>query len=167
MVLASRVRVGTMSPFGDVDIAAEAADPQVARVPREDRFKTGGVNSIRGFDENRIPPDGGLAVLQGNLELRIPTRWKVPFLGPLGLEAFVDAGNVWPRASYIKWDQFRPAVGRDSLDAFDVRYAVGFGPRIDLPIGPLRLDVAWTPRPAYGGPAYGRYEVQFAIGPSF
>ena len=167
MVLASRVRVGTMDPFGDTAPAADAADPEVARVPREDRFKTGGVNSIRGFDENRIPPDGGLTVIQGNLEMRIPTRWKVPFLGPLGFEAFFDAGNVWPRSRYIKWDQFVPSIGREPLGDFDVRYAVGVGPRIDLPIGPLRFDVTWTLRPAYAGPGYGRPKAQFAIGPSF
>ena len=167
MVLASRVRAGVTDPFGEGEPAAAAADPEVARVPLEDRFKTGGVNSIRGFDENRIPPDGGLAVLQGNLELRIPSRWKVPFLGPLGLETYLDAGNVWPRPRYIKWDQFRPRIGREPLGNLDVRYSIGFGPRVDLPIGPLRLDVTWTFSPAYGQPDYGKAVYQFAIGPSF
>ena len=65
-------------------------------MPLEDRFRIGGVNSLRGYNENELPPYGGLAVIQGNVEARIP------IVGPFGLEAFADFGNVWPRASHIK-----------------------------------------------------------------
>ena len=169
MVLASRIRLGTLDPFGEATPPrAGAEDPEVAQVPLEDRFRTGGVNSIRGFNENAIPPQGGLTVIQGNLELRIPTRWRIPFLGPLGLEMFMDAGNVWTRAKYIKWENFRPGIGSDELGSSDVRYVAGVGPRIDLPIGPLRVDFTWPFRPSPGSPRpHGDPGIQFAIGPSF
>ncbi len=167
-VIATRIRAGIIRPAGPgPDFSPEVdVDPEVARVPLEDRFRVGGVNSIRGYDENGVLPSGGLIVLQGNAEIRVPTGIRIPFLGPLGVEFYADAGNVWARPGYIQVDQFRPRIGRDPLGERDVRYVFGLGPRIQLPIGPLRLDFTWGLRPAPGGPSYGRPNVQFAIGPS-
>lgn len=161
-VLASRVRAGAISPFGE---AAQftpdpALDGQVQRVPLTDRFRTGGVNTIRGYNESSIPSSGGLALIEGSLELRIPV------LGPFGLEVYADAGNVWARPSHIKVDQFRPSLSHETLDPGDVRYVFGFGPRLNLPVGPLRLDFTWSLRPADNRPALVA-NPQFAIGPSF
>jgi outer membrane protein insertion porin family len=171
--LATRIRAGFMEPVGDREERFSPdplTDAEVARVPVEDRFRSGGVNSIRGFGENEVGPDlGGLAVLQGNVELRIPTPWRVPFLGPLGVEVYMDAGNVWARPRYIKARQFIPHFSRSLLGAHDVRYVVGLGPRVDLPIGPLRLDFTWSLRPETEAEAasYGEPVIQVAIGPSF
>jgi outer membrane protein insertion porin family len=162
-VLATRIRAGFSQPFGPTAqfSPGEIVDPEVGRLPLEDRFRTGGVNTIRGFNENTIPPSGGLALLQGNIELRIP------LIGPFGLEAYVDAGNVWSRPSFMKWDQFVPRITSELAGPNDVRYVFGLGPRLKLPIGPLRVDFTWTLRPTPGGPGYGRVATQFAIGPSF
>ncbi len=161
-VLATRVRAGAIEPTGTAAPFSPQAqvDEAVARVPLNDRFRTGGVNSIRGFPESTIPPEGGLAILQANAELR------VQIAGPFGLELFVDAGNVWARPSYIKRRDFTPRWSGDPLAANEVRYVFGIGPRINLPIGPLRLDVSWSLRPA-PGEAQHRPKPQFAIGPSF
>jgi outer membrane protein assembly factor BamA len=160
--LATRVRGGVIKPTGDGPSFSleNEVDEEVARVPLNDRFKTGGVNSIRWFGESKIAPDGGLALIQGNAELRIP------LVGPFGVEVFVDAGNVWARPSYIKARDFAPRWNGIPLSPNDVRYVFGFGPRFNLPIGPLRLDVAWSLRPAPGA-AQHVPKVQFAIGPSF
>jgi outer membrane protein insertion porin family len=162
-VLATRIRAGFTQPFGSPArfSPGEVVDPEVGRLPLEDRFRTGGVNTIRGFNENSIPPSGGLALLQGNIEMRIPV------FGPFGIEAYMDAGNVWARPSFIRWEQFLPTITNEPADANDVRFVVGFGPRMKLPIGPLRIDFTWTLRPALGGPGYGRAATQFAVGPSF
>jgi len=167
-VLATRVRAGAIRPTG---IAASfspgvVVDSAVARVPVGDRFRMGGVNSVRGFDENAIPPFGGLALLQANMELRIP------ILGPFGLEAYLDAGNVWARPSYIKPRDFTPRVSHQPLSPNEVRYVFGIGPRINLPIGPLRLDFTWSLRPFPDPKGTGKVgwliaKPQFAIGPSF
>ena len=167
-VLATRVRGGVIQPTGDAPAFSleTGVDSAVARVPLGDRFRTGGVNSIRGYDENSIPPSGGLALLQANAELRITLA------GFLGMEVFVDAGNAWARPSYIKGRQFVPKVNHEVLDAGDVRYVFGFGPRVNLPIGPLRFDITWSPRPFPDprNPQERRWLIakpQFAIGPSF
>jgi len=50
-----------------------------------------------------------------------------------------------------------------------VRYVFGIGPRLDLPIGPLRVDVSWNARPSNEGTGTRGYlerRFQFAIGPS-
>jgi outer membrane protein assembly factor BamA len=162
-VLATRVRGGAIDPFGSAapQFSPDAnLDPQVARVPLEDRFRIGGVNSLRGYNENEIPLSGGLAVFLGNVELR------VPLVGPFGLEFFLDAGNVWARPGYLKLKNFVPEVSHDVMDASDVRYVFGAGARVNLPFGPLRVDFTWSPRPN----EKGEWKVaapQFAIGPAF
>ena len=162
-VLATHAFAGIIDPYGPRPTFSPGgeADEEVGRVPLEDRFRIGGVNSIRGHGENSIPGGGtgGLAVLQGNVEVRIPTPVRIPLLGPLGFEAFVDAGNVWARPEYIRLQHFGQT---DDSDPNSVRFVAGMGPRVDLPVGPLRVDVSWRWRPTAWHP-----KVQFAIGPSF
>ena len=85
----------------------------------------------------------------------------------LGIEAYMDAGNVWTHPDDIKLEHFVPEISREPLSTNEVRYVVGLGPRLDLPIGPLRVDVTWGLRPDVVGPSYGKANWQFAIGPSF
>jgi outer membrane protein insertion porin family len=164
-LLATQVRAGMMAPFGpDVRYSPQDSlvDAQVARVPLERRFRLGGVNSVRGFSETALVPNGGLAMVQANAELRIPV------VGPVGLELFVDGGNVWPGASHIRLSDFAPYAGPKPVEEGDMRYVFGLGPRVVLPFGPLRLDFTWSPRPI--DPQTHQWfvhELQFAIGPAF
>src|SRR5262249_9407325 len=50
-VLAGRVRAGIIQPTGEAPSFSPESlvDAEVARVPLNDRFRTGGVNSVRGF----------------------------------------------------------------------------------------------------------------------
>ena len=57
-------------------------------------------------------------------------------------------------------------MSHEAYDSGDVRYVFGFGPRLELPVGPLRLDFTWSLRPSEDGPALVA-KPQFAIGPSF
>lgn len=159
-VLATRARGGIIKPFGtNARVNPAGGIEDVGRVPIEDLFRLGGVNSVRGYNENDIAPSGGLVELLGNVELRIPV------VGPFGLEVYVDAGNVWARPEYVTMGDFQLRPGQ-VLDSRDVRYVVGVGGRFNLPFGPLRLDftqgVGHEPPPQ---PSLHR--VQFAIGPSF
>ena len=157
-VLASRARGGVLKPFGERKdfIPSADVDPEVARVPTEDLFRLGGVNSVRGYAENEIAPAGGLTMLNANLELRVPV------VGLFGLELFLDAGNVWARPELIRpWD-FTPHFGRADLDAGLMRYTYGLGGRFNLAFAPVRLDVAWG---AQAGHRAG--SLQFAVGPTF
>jgi outer membrane protein assembly complex protein YaeT len=161
-VLALRAQGGAIHPFGEGPpfSPADDLDEQVGRVPLEDRFRIGGVNSIRGFNENAIPASGGLAMTLANAELRIPVA------GPFGVEMFVDAGNVWARPEYVKARHFELVFGDERLGPSDLRVVFGAGARVNLPFGPLRVDFAWSPRPDEDGD-WLVAEPQFAIGPSF
>lgn len=166
-VLATRVEAGAIEPIGIAPAFSlePSVDPTVARVPLPDRFRLGGVNSIRGFSENQVPPSGGLAMLLANVEMRIP------LVGPFGLEVYADAGNVWARPQYIKGHDFPLRLNHTVLGPGDVRYVVGIGPRLNLPIGPLRFDLTWSlrpvPDPVTGQAVWLIRKAQFAIGPSF
>ena len=157
-VLAGRARGGLVKPFGERKdfIPLAGVDREVARVPTGDLFRLGGVNSVRGYAENEIAATGGLALLNANLELRVPV------VGLFGVELFVDAGNVWARPEFIRPADFTPRLGPARLDAGDVRYVYGAGGRFNLAFAPVRLDVAWG---AEAGHRTG--SVQFAVGPTF
>lgn len=157
-LLAARARGGLVKPFGERKdfIPSVDVDREVARVPTEDLFRLGGVNSVRGYAENEITPSGGLALLNANLELRVPV------VGLFGLELFVDAGNVWARPELIRPGDFTLRLGRAQLDAGDLRYVYGAGGRFNLAFAPVRLDVAWG---AQAGHRAG--SLQFAVGPTF
>jgi len=100
-----------------------------------ERFRAGGANSLRGFDEGgagpRRPsrddplgdPTGGEAVVVINQELRYrhdPTG--------LGIGLFYDVGDVFPTVREM---------------SFDVRHTLGAGVRYRSPVGLLRLDLGW------------------------
>jgi outer membrane protein insertion porin family len=109
---------------GDVDYYGSSNE-----VPLFDRFFIGGSRSVRGFsnrdigpvDANGIPL-GGNTMAYGNLELTFPIIDRVRGA------VFTDAGFLDSRAFHYQdaWNE---------LDA-----AAGVGLRLNLPIGPLRLD---------------------------
>src|SRR5262249_16808949 len=133
-VFAWRFRARAMQRVGEgAELTAVVGlDSVVAQVPLEDRFRIGGVNTIRGYSENSIPSTGGLAVIHANIEFRIPV------IGPFGVEVYADAGNVWERPERIRIGQFRPEISHEALGKEHLRYVIGIGPRPNLPLGPLR-----------------------------
>jgi outer membrane protein insertion porin family len=114
-----------------------------AEVPLPERFFAGGATSHRGFNENQAGPRdlltgfplGGKALLIANTELRFP------LIGDnIGGVMFHDAGNVYSKFSNIS---FR--VKQRDLEDFDYMvHAIGFGIRYRTPIGPVRLDLAYS-----------------------
>lgn len=97
-------------------------------IPVEDRFYSGGSNSIRGWNRSELGPKresgtplGGKSIFESNVEIRYPVVWR------LSLVAFFEAGNVWEKS----W----------LYDFNDLGYTAGSGLRIETPIGPVRFDV--------------------------
>jgi outer membrane protein insertion porin family len=97
-------------------------------IPVEDRFYSGGSNSLRGWNRAELGPKresgtplGGKSIFESNLEIRYPVVWR------LSLVAFFEAGNVWEKS----W----------SYDFNSLGYAAGSGLRFETPIGPVRFDV--------------------------
>jgi outer membrane protein assembly complex protein YaeT len=112
-------------------------------VPLPERFFAGGATSHRGFNENQAGPRdlltgfpiGGKALLVNNTEVRFP------LIGDdIGGVFFHDAGNVYSNASSVSF-RFKQ---RDLEDFNYMVHAVGFGIRYRTPIGPIRLDLAYS-----------------------
>jgi outer membrane protein insertion porin family len=116
-VLASALEAGWMDFYGESKA-----------VPLNERFYTGGPNSLRGFeyrkvgplDEKGTPVGGNFKIIWNVLEVR-QTLYKM-----IGGAFFVDAGAVWPDAG--------------SFTLRDIRSCVGIGLRANTPIGILRCD---------------------------
>ena len=103
------------------------------QLPASERFFAGGDTTVRGFalDQLGTPeiidadgfPIGGNGVIILNAELRVPV---MRFLGVVG---FVDSGNVFKQTTDID-------LGR-------LRATIGFGVRVQSPVGPIRVDVGF------------------------
>ena len=148
VTLANRFRIGSLTPSGDSE----------ANVPFYRRYFLGGSSSIRGwgrFDVSPLTegfPMGGLSMLEGSSEVRLP------FGGKWGAVAFLDFGNVWREAR--------------NFDLSDLRYAVGPGIRYQTPIGPARFDIGYQLNPIEGllingEPQKRRFRVHFSVGQAF
>ncbi|MBN1503545.1 MAG: outer membrane protein assembly factor BamA [Candidatus Eisenbacteria bacterium] len=134
-VVAARFKVGYEEPFG----RTFGVSP-LERVPFEERFRTGGAMSVRGYleDDEIGPRDssgniaGGRFLILSNVEVRFPLFWR------LSGAVFFDGGNVWANPSDIKTGQFslRGATAGDA----DYRYSYGGGLRLRTPVGPIRVD---------------------------
>jgi outer membrane protein insertion porin family len=115
-------------------------------IPLPERFFAGGAVSHRGFPENQAGPRdsvtgfpiGGDMVLVNGVEARFPL-----FGESLGGVLFHDAGNVYQdmRKFSLRFKQ------RDVEDFNYTVHAVGFGIRYQTPIGPFRVDLAYTINP--------------------
>lgn len=112
---------------------AELFPSVIRELPASERFFAGGDTTVRGFALDRLGteetldrqgfPQGGNGLTVFNLEMRAP-YWK-----NLQFVWFLDAGNVFERATDIRLQQLRASSG------------VGF--RYRSPIGPLRVDWGW------------------------
>jgi outer membrane protein assembly factor BamA len=129
MVMALGGRLGAAHGF-----ARTVGGDVVQDLPASERFFAGGESTVRGFSLDRLGneqtisatgfPTGGNSVVVLNAELRVDIASRLQAV------AFMDAGNVFPRAS--------------DFDLTDLRTAVGFGVRIRTPFGPIRVDLGFN-----------------------
>jgi outer membrane protein assembly factor BamA len=131
--------------FGVVEPFRVTGDPLQA-IPLPERFFSGGATSDRGFPEFQAgprDPNTGFPI-GGNALLMNQTEWRFPLIGAnIGGVVFHDMGNVYSSLGDIS---FR--VNQKSLTDFNYMvHAVGFGIRYHTPIGPLRIDLAYSLNP--------------------
>lgn len=115
-------------------------------------FFIGGVNTVRGFALDSLVPEDvarevlagrlsldSVGVRAGNLYLNPRAELRVPLTDTFGLGLFVDAGNVWSKATSID----------AASDLLQLRYASGAGLRASTPLGPIAFDGGFNlaPRP--------------------
>ncbi|MEM9079633.1 MAG: BamA/TamA family outer membrane protein, partial [Verrucomicrobiota bacterium] len=118
--------------------------------PIDLRYFWGGANSVRSFPARQLGPNingfptGGEAFWYSNVE------YIRKIAGPLSAVAFLDAGSLDQSAA--------------SWPSLDPRLALGLGIRLDLPIGPVRIEYGRSLNPAPEDPP-GAFH--FAIGAAF
>ena len=105
-------------------------------VPIQERFYTGGLNSVRGYKEDSLGPKdedgvplGGEELLVGSVELRRDLYRRLK--GVL----FYDIGSVWSTKDEQTEMNYRTETS--------MRASAGIGLRLVTPVGPIRLDYGW------------------------
>lgn len=137
--LAFGLRGGVIIPTGET-----------GSLPIDLRHFTGGANTVRSFPERELGPSangfptGGYAWWVANAEYIRSIK------GPMKGVIFLDAGAL--------------AQNEDELLDAEVKVALGLGLRIDLPIGPVRLEYGRALNPTGNDPD-GTFH--FAIGATF
>jgi outer membrane protein assembly factor BamA len=138
-VLARSTQVGNIYAFGF------KGDP-LAAIPLPERFFGGGDTSHRGFNYNQAGPRdlttgfplGGTFLFINQTELRFP------LIGDnIGGILFHDAGNIYSSLSRFSLRQSQPDIQQFNY----MVHAVGFGIRYRTPIGPFRVDLAYSINP--------------------
>ena len=141
-----------------------------AFVPPQERFYSGGQNSVRGYNQGQLGPTvyivsaptdtvtvGGELVGQANagrgFERTAPAGGTATALLNLELRSrvgwpsdllrwviFLDAGRVWNNSG--------------NYAVTGLRATPGLGVRLVTPLGPFRVDVGYNPHPREAGPAF-------------
>ena len=163
IVLARQTQVGAIIPFN----TAAGLTPFDA-IPLPERFFGGGSVSMRGFGDNQAGPRdigtanqapgpatktptgfpiGGNGLFFNNIELRFPLLWP----NVTGV-FFHDMGNIYRNFGDISLRYHQNSFPQNNQYGvnYDFNYAVqaaGFGIRYKTPLGPIRVDLAYTPNP--------------------
>jgi outer membrane protein insertion porin family len=138
-------------------------------VPIFDRLYLGGASNLRGFRFRNVgPKDDQGNPIGGNTLARLTVEYTIPVIERVRFAIFYDAGFVNP-GSWSFSPERVPTIppGGSNAGKFSggFNYDIGIGVRLDLPIGPIRLD--------YGYPIEGDSftsksgQFQFSVGYQF
>jgi outer membrane protein assembly factor BamA len=145
--LSRRLVLARSTQLGDIRVFGYRGDPQEA-IPLPERFFGGGGASQRGFPELQAGPrDTSTGFpLGGGAQLFNQTELRFPLVGEdIGGVLFHDMGNVYSSLGNLS---FR--VTQRNLQDFDyMTHAAGFGVRYRTPVGPVRVDLAYSINPPY------------------
>jgi len=139
------------------------------RVPIFDRLFLGGSNNLRGFNFRDVgPKDSTHEPLGGQSLARATVEYTFPIIEKARGALFYDTGfvNSDPYDFSLQDQQIprRPGSKKAPLEYYNLASDVGVGIRLDLPIGPLRLDYGWPVQRA-GNTSHGRFN--FNVGYQF
>jgi outer membrane translocation and assembly module TamA len=117
-------------------------------LPIDLRYFLGGPNSVRSFPQRELGPrDGQGQPFGGEAWWVANSEYVHQVTGPLKAVAFVDVGTLSEKAANL---------GLSSIDV-----AIGLGARLDLPIGPVRVEYGHNLTQDPGEPSGALF---FAIG---
>ena len=134
--LSAGARVGIIHGLGGTDI------------PIDERFYNGGGTTVRSFPERELGPKFDGDEIGGEFFTVFNLEYTFPIWGEIMGAVFFDAGNLLPEV--------------EDAGFSDMRYAIGFGLRYALPIGPLRIDYGINPDPRNGDP-FGAFHFSFGF----
>lgn len=110
-------------------------------IPTAQRFRLGGISSVRGYSSRKISPrdangdaTGGNKEAYTNVELMFPLSKDYGVLGVL----FFDAGNSWDEDEWLL-DTSKKTEDRQGDPSLGVYKSVGLGGRWNSPMGPLEI----------------------------
>ena len=132
-------------------------------VPLFDRLYLGGASTLRGFKFRDVgPKDGNGDPIGGNTLARITVEYTIPIIERVRGAIFWDAGFVNPGS----WS-FSPQKVPTGNGGFSggLNQDIGIGVRLDLPIGPLRLDYGFPIEEDTWSSKSGQF--QFSVGYQF
>lgn len=95
-------------------------------IPQDFLFRTGGAQSVRGYDYQSLGVKDGNATVGGRYLATASAEYVHWFEPQWGTAVFIDAGDA-----------------ADSREDFDLRVGYGVGARWRSPAGPLAIDLAW------------------------
>ena len=118
------------------------------RVRIFDKLFLGGSNDLRGFDFRDVSPkDVNGEPLGGQSLARLTFEYTVPIIEKVRAAIFYDTGFVNKDA----WD----------FSTRDLVSDVGFGVRLDLPVGPIRIDYGFPIQTSPGHGHSGKFNFSF------
>jgi outer membrane protein insertion porin family len=132
-------------------------------VPIFDRLYLGGASTLRGFRFRDVGPkdDQGNPV-GGNTLMRYTIEYTIPIIERVRAAVFYDGGFVNP-GSWSFSPQRVPSTKGRSSGGFN--QDIGVGVRLNLPIGPLRLDYGFPIQEDSFSSKSGQF--QFSVGYQF
>jgi len=121
-------------------------------VPIFDRYFLGGANTLRGFAFRQVSPKDGFGEpIGGNGFMNATAEYTYPIVERVRGAFFFDIGNVYQNAYDFSLNNMKSDAG--------------IGVRLNLPIGPLRLDYGY---PIMTDQSSGRTgKIQFSVGYQF
>jgi len=100
--------------------------PSSQGIPQDFLFRTGGSQSVRGYDYQSLGVTEGAAVVGGRMLMVLSSEYVYWVSGPWGVATFVDAGDA-----------------KDTWQDMRLKLGYGVGGRWRSPAGPLGMDVAY------------------------
>nr|WP_242533166.1 BamA/TamA family outer membrane protein [Niveibacterium umoris] len=100
--------------------------PSSSGIPQDFLFRTGGSQSVRGYDYQSLGVKQGDAIVGGRTLLVLSSEYVYWLSGPWGVATFVDTGDA-----------------KDTWKDMRLKLGYGLGGRWKSPAGPLGIDVGY------------------------
>jgi outer membrane protein insertion porin family len=146
---------------GEIAVAATWGSQDI--VPVYDRLYLGGAYNLRGFKFRDVgPKDDNGNPIGGSTLARYTLEYTIPIIERVRVAVFYDGGFVNPGAWSFNPEKVPNSKGRTSGG---FAQDIGFGVRLNLPIGPIRLDYGFPVQKDSFNSKNGQF--QFSVGYQF